>query len=200
MYRVASWNIRGLNSPYKKSEVSSWIKKNKVDVVALLEVKLREDKWSDTVSRCRPDDTWKAEFSSTEGGWARILIMWNGITTNISNVRKFYQFVSCEVVAENRKFGLIIVYASNNLAHRKKLWDDIVKEGKKFTGCWLCVGDFNSVKDQREKLNGNRVRDQDTIDFRKFLENSDLHDIPANGYHYTWSNNHANPVDRIWSN
>ncbi|CAM8904265.1 unnamed protein product [Rhodiola kirilowii] len=198
MYKVATWNIRGLNSPYKKSEVLGWIRKNRVDVIALLEVKLREDKWADAVSRCRPDESWNAEFSSIEGGWARILLFWNGSTTRISNIRKYYQFVACDVEARTRRFGLILVYASNNQTDRKKLWEDIEAVGNNFSGCWLCMGDFNCVKDQREKLNGNGVRDQDTLDFRKFLVNTGLHDLPANVCHFTWSNNHSNPEDRIW--
>ncbi|KAL9681181.1 hypothetical protein QQ045_012962 [Rhodiola kirilowii] len=106
--------------------------------------------------------------------------------------------MTCEVEAGSRKFGLIMVYASNKQLDRKQLWEDIGKVGKMFAGNWLCIGDFNCVKDQREKLNGNRVKDGDTMDFRKFLENTKLHDLPASGYHYTWSNNSVNSADRIW--
>ncbi|KAL9665737.1 hypothetical protein QQ045_000057 [Rhodiola kirilowii] len=53
-------------------------------------------------------------------------------------------------------------------------------------------------EDQKDKLNGNRVRDTDTVDFRKFLAITGLQDLPSSGYHYTWSNNHVTPADRIW--
>ncbi|KAL9689200.1 hypothetical protein QQ045_033634 [Rhodiola kirilowii] len=60
------------------------------------------------------------------------------------------------------------------------------------------MGDFNCVKDQRDKLNCNSVRERDTVDFREFLVNTSLQDLPASGYHFTWNNNHVNPRDRIW--
>ncbi|KAL9683788.1 hypothetical protein QQ045_021213 [Rhodiola kirilowii] len=47
-------------------------------------------------------------------------------------------------------------------------------------------------------MNGNRVRERDIVDFKEFLAKTGLQDLPASGYYYTWSNNHANPVDRIW--
>ncbi|CAM8892550.1 unnamed protein product [Rhodiola kirilowii] len=134
MYKIAAWNIRGLNNPYKKTEVLSWIKKNKLDVVAMVEVKLLENKWAEAVTRCSPGDSWKSEFSISDGGWARILLLWNGATTKISNILKSYFFMSCEVEAEGRRFGLIVVYASNNRRGRKMMWDEIEKDGDKFNG------------------------------------------------------------------
>ncbi|KAL9690571.1 hypothetical protein QQ045_010974 [Rhodiola kirilowii] len=125
MYKLASWNIRGLNNPCRKSEVLGWIKKNNLDLVALLEVKLHENKWCDAISRCCPDELWKADFSSIDGGWAHIMLLWNGATTKICNIVKNYYFVSCEVEVENKKFGLIVVYASNNNIDRIRTWIDI---------------------------------------------------------------------------
>ncbi|KAL9665350.1 hypothetical protein QQ045_020769 [Rhodiola kirilowii] len=198
MYKIEAWNIRGMNNPYKKSEVLCWIKKYKLDMVALLEVKLQENKWAEAVTRCSPDDSWKAEFSTIDGGWARILLFWNRATIKINNVVKNYYFMFCKVEAENKRFGLIVVYASNNQRERKQMWEEIEKAGDKFNGCWICMGDFNCVTDQKDKLNGNRVRDTDTVDFRKFLAITGMQDLPSSGYHYTWSNNHVNPADRIW--
>ncbi|KAL9690764.1 hypothetical protein QQ045_011172 [Rhodiola kirilowii] len=198
MYKLASWNIRGLNNPYKKSEVLGWIKKNKLDLVALLEVKLHENKWCDAISKCRPDELWKADFSSIDGGWARIMLLRNGVTTRISNIVKNDYFMSCEVDVEEKKFGLIVVYASNNNRDRIRTWIDIEQAASKFNVPWICIGDFNCVKDQKDKLNGKRVRESDMLDFRNFLTRSGLQDLPASGYHFTWSNNHDVNVDRIW--
>ncbi|CAM8944505.1 unnamed protein product [Rhodiola kirilowii] len=199
MYKVAAWNVKGLNNPYKKNEILRWIQKNKLDVTALLEVKLKENKWGDAVKRCSPDEGWKAEFSTYGGDWARIMLLWNEATTKILNIQKFYHFVVCEVVTDNKRFGLIVVYTSNNPGERTIMWEEIEKVGDKFPGSWMCIRDFNCVKDQRKKMNGNRVRDQETADFRRFLHITGLVDLPASGSHLTWSNNHINPNERIWS-
>ncbi|KAL9663766.1 hypothetical protein QQ045_019157 [Rhodiola kirilowii] len=196
---IATWNGRGLNNPYKKNEVLRWIQVNKLDIAALVEVKLHENKWNDAVRSCSPDDSWKAEFSNCEGGWARIMLLWNKGTTKIWNIQKFYHFIACEVEADNKRFGLIVVYASNLASERRIMWEEIEKVGDKFSGGWLCIGDFNCVKDQREKRNGSRVNDKDTVDFRRFIDRTGLVDLPASGSHFTWSNNHTDPKDRIWS-
>ncbi|KAL9679417.1 hypothetical protein QQ045_017277 [Rhodiola kirilowii] len=78
-----------------------------------------------------------------------------------------------------RSFGLIVVYASNSRSDRKVMWEEIEKEGNKFNGCWLCMGDFNCVRNQTDKLNGSRVRDVDTSDFRVFLRKTGLEDDMA---------------------
>lgn len=42
MVNIASWNIRGYNSPYKQKEVYSFWKKKNIDILAVLETKLNE--------------------------------------------------------------------------------------------------------------------------------------------------------------
>ncbi|KAL9678541.1 hypothetical protein QQ045_016385 [Rhodiola kirilowii] len=163
MYKTSVWNIRGLNNPYKKSEVLSWIKKNKVDVVALLEVKLQENKWDDTVKRCSPDDQWNVEFSAVDGGWARILLLWNGANIKIRNLVKSYFFMACEVEADNKQFSLIVVYASNNQGDRKLMWEEIEKEEKKIRRSFRYCNFWENFEDYEEAVrvtwnNGNKCR------------------------------------------
>ncbi|KAL9689817.1 hypothetical protein QQ045_010207 [Rhodiola kirilowii] len=153
----------------------------------------------DGVMRCSPDDGWRVEFSNCEGGWARVMLLWYEATTKILNIQKFYHFVAYEVKADNKRFGLIVMYASNIFGEEIVMWEEIEKIEEKFSGSWLCIGDLNYDKDQTEKINGNRVSDKDTADFRRFLAITDLVDFPASGCHFTWSNNHINPYDRIWS-
>ena len=41
MLKIGSWNIRGLNSPHKQKEVSKLIFDQQLDIVCLVETKVR---------------------------------------------------------------------------------------------------------------------------------------------------------------
>ena len=40
---ICSWNVRGLNAPSKVVEVRRFLQKNKIDVVALVETRVRDN-------------------------------------------------------------------------------------------------------------------------------------------------------------
>jgi hypothetical protein len=62
---------------------------------------------------------------------------------------------------------------------------------------WLCVGDFNEVLFQWEKV-GRAARPQGCLDrFREALEGCGLHDLGLEGDAYTWRNNSHDPCKYI---
>ncbi|KAL9665423.1 hypothetical protein QQ045_020843 [Rhodiola kirilowii] len=65
-------------------------------------------------------------------------------------------------------------------------------------GTWLLLGDLNSVLDRIEKINWNRVRDNEMVDLRAFVDKVGLTDVPASACYFTWSNCHRNTQERIW--
>lgn len=38
---IASWNVRGINSPSKRVDIKRWVKKSKADIVILVETKVK---------------------------------------------------------------------------------------------------------------------------------------------------------------
>lgn len=66
------WNVRGLNRADKRSEVCSFIIKNKISFCALLEVKIDECRWKNVVKSCYPNLGWSSVSNVAIGGWARI--------------------------------------------------------------------------------------------------------------------------------
>lgn len=46
---LASWSVRGLNAPQKRRDISDFIKKHKILVIGLLEIKIKEKKLLRTV-------------------------------------------------------------------------------------------------------------------------------------------------------
>ena len=55
---------------------------------------------------------------------------------------------------------------------------------------WLCCGDFNEILFNYEKEGGPPRVERCMEDFRKALEDCDLHDLGFTGDPFTWRNNH----------
>ncbi|KAL9689016.1 hypothetical protein QQ045_033445 [Rhodiola kirilowii] len=154
MYKLACWNIRGLNNPLKMFEVKDWISRNRVDCIALLEVKLQEDKCDEVIVKCKPNGDWKGAYSISHNGWSRILVLWNSARCEVRVLKNFSHFMCCDLKTDTTSVGVTFVYASNNSSERASMWETMERETNCFQGSCLYTGDFNSVLSRHEKRNG----------------------------------------------
>ena len=73
MIKLGSWNIRGLNSPHKQQEVKKLIRDNNLDVVCLLETKVRRNNLSSIKNNCFFN--WDYLHNCPDGGGvARVIV------------------------------------------------------------------------------------------------------------------------------
>lgn len=97
-----------------------------------------------------------------------------------------YMHVQELVKSTLRKFCLINVYASNLLAERFILWEDmrnlIVQES------WLVVGDFNNVMVVEERESGCTSLVQEMQPMIDCVRECGLVNIRGRGRHFTWKN------------
>ncbi|CAM8955613.1 unnamed protein product [Rhodiola kirilowii] len=198
MYRVACWNVRGLNHPSKKSEVREWIRRDRLNCVALLEVKLQEDRWDFAIEFCCPSSSWKGVRSEIFDGWVRILLLWDEEVFKISQIVRHSHFICCRVQYGAFSFAACFVYASNLASDRAIMWKELKTTVRNDAGSWLCLGDFNCILKTEEKKNGNIVKDSDLEDLNQFVLNCEFSDIGSSGHFFTWSNKSINPDQRIW--
>ncbi|XP_021730588.1 uncharacterized protein LOC110697529 [Chenopodium quinoa] len=70
---------------------------------------------------------------------------------------------------------------------RLPLWDGISSLGV-VSGPWLVIGDFNSVPNSYDRINGNVVTNYEVNHFRSFVDNLDLCELISKGSFYSWSN------------
>jgi hypothetical protein len=61
--------------------------------------------------------------------------------------------------------------------------------GGNFDGAWLCIGDFNHILDQSEKLGGRTFASTSSCPFKSFIDRFGLIDLGFSGNPFTWSNN-----------
>ncbi|KAL9664181.1 hypothetical protein QQ045_019579 [Rhodiola kirilowii] len=193
---------RGKDAKMKKVEKrkkdGEWIRREKVNCVALLKVKIKEDRWESIITSCCPNSSWKGLYISAHNGWSRILLLWDDDVVKISQLTRSSHYVCCVVHAGLVSVRVSFVYASNSPWDRIFMWLDLERQSRSFTGSWICLGDFNCVLSPNEKLNGGLVRDTYMEDLKKFISACDLSDIESSGFFYTWCNKNDLPENRIW--
>jgi hypothetical protein len=67
--------------------------------------------------------------------------------------------------------------------------DSFTAAGENFACPWLCIGDFNHVLDQSEKLGGLPVASSSYCPFKHFIDHHGLVDLGFVGNPFTWCNN-----------
>ena len=71
---------------------------------------------------------------------------------------------------------------------RNLCWDEIIRISRGISESWLCVGDFNDILRQDEKVGGNLRPMRKILNFQKFVADCELLDLGFNGYQFTWCN------------
>uniref|UniRef100_A0A2N9GLU6 CCHC-type domain-containing protein n=1 Tax=Fagus sylvatica TaxID=28930 RepID=A0A2N9GLU6_FAGSY len=100
----------------------------------------------------------------------------------------------------NQPWMLTVVYAPPSKSHRTLFWDHLKKLSDSFPGPWICVGDFNCIKEQSEKAGGKPFASSSNSELGGFLFDCNLIDLRFYGNSFTWSNKRkgqANIKDRL---
>ncbi|VFQ60700.1 unnamed protein product [Cuscuta campestris] len=99
------------------------------------------------------------------------------------------QLVHCQgrLVGDDIEFFLTFVYAQNDSAKRKELWDNLTSISINSALCVL--GDFNTVLNLDERIGGNPANWEESRMFKNCLGECGLEDLPYEGSKYTWTNN-----------
>ncbi|XP_058766042.1 uncharacterized protein LOC131639577 [Vicia villosa] len=181
------YNIRGGGIPSKKKRISYLIQSNKVEVCFIQEIKISSfndslacDFWG---SR---DVEWTA--SNSVGAAGGMVIFWRrgSLSLNYSIIGKGYVCINTNW--EGLAYNLVNVYAPCSMKERRLLWNSLV-EKKRLRGKeeWCVGGDFNEVVSREERKGevGSRFT-KGMEEFRKFIEQMDLVDIPCVGGKFTW--------------
>lgn len=70
-----------------------------------------------------------------------------------------------------------IIYASNKVVDRRKLWNDLSTEAGNVTGHWTLMGYFNVIARLDEKASGRQFSTKSSEDFSNFILSNGLIDV-----------------------
>jgi hypothetical protein len=83
---------------------------------------------------------------------------------------------------------LSCVYGPPDRRDRQAFWDSFTAVGDNFDPTWLCIGDFNAVLSQDEKMGGRPIAISANSGFKSFINHFGMVDLGFAGNPFTWSN------------
>lgn len=84
---------------------------------------------------------------------------------------------------------LSCVYGPLDRSDKQAFRDNFSSVGENFDASWLCIGDFNFVLDQYEKLGGRPVARSSHCPFKRFIDHFGMIDLGFVGNPFIWCNN-----------
>ena len=155
--KISSWNIRGLNQPLKQTEISKFIFANDLDVLGILETKVRMQN-QDKIKRVLPNH-WTLISNTQSNSVDRIWIGWNPNKVNLTILNSTSQVIHVYIESLDQaiQFFASFVYGANSIQDRRTLWTDLRDCSLPLGDLpWISLGDFNAVLNLNEIFGGNR--------------------------------------------
>ncbi|KAK3222180.1 hypothetical protein Dsin_009205 [Dipteronia sinensis] len=184
-----SWNIRGLGRPEKRSCVRKLVALHKPSILFLQETKLScyDSKIYNSIGGAWLNRGLGVEADRAVGG---LLTLWNDelflAKACIKNSRCIV--IAGELVKLAKEVAFCNVHTHNSENERVELWDFIVWAQPSFSMPWCMGGDFNTVLCDTERKGG-ASNSASMRNFRSFLLQAKVVDIPIHGCAFTWTNN-----------
>ncbi|XP_019240851.1 PREDICTED: uncharacterized protein LOC109220841 [Nicotiana attenuata] len=193
---IVSWNIRGLNKSYKQREFKKFLLLNKVDLIACLETRVKQQSAKEIQRKVGVD--WKFTDNYTYAPNGRIWIGWKVANVKVIVLDCSDQMIHCCVTDNNSSFSSYItfVYGLHTIHDRASLWRSL--RNIQTNGPWLIIGDFNSVLHVDDRLNGIPVHQAETTDFQSCIDDFGVRQITKRGCKFSWSNKRDADI-RIYS-
>lgn len=174
---MASWNVRGLNSPLRQRELKDFIKITNIGLIGLLEVKIRESNFKRITSRLFRN--WKTLHNSLTNSVSRILLAWNPnlfqgklLHCTDQSITASFTLLSSK---GNEEIILTAVYGYNERSNRRELWRELRYQNNIYKDKpWLIMGDFNIVMNSRGKLGSKRIDRNAVTDFTDWIKDMDM--------------------------
>ena len=136
--------------------------------------------------KCGFDEEWLVDPIGIGGGLA---LWWcEDVTVNI--LFSSTNIIHTKISALNFETPSYVTFVYGPPKERERIlcWNEIRRIAYGINDSWMCVGDFNDLLRQDEKLGGNPRSMRKILNFQKFVADCALIDLGFNGYRYTWCN------------
>ncbi|KAG5616440.1 hypothetical protein H5410_016264 [Solanum commersonii] len=159
----------------KRSLVRSRIQQDVVDIIVLVEAKLRGEV-GEYVQQLGGNRWMGGMWMESLGSKRGILIMWDKMNWKGEHFSDLNQDLIWFITA---------VYAPCDGKERKELWEELGAMRSFCEGPWVVCGDFNTTRFPSEKTNCSRISEA-MSDFSSCINELELVDPPLFGGPYTW--------------
>ncbi|KAK9665887.1 hypothetical protein RND81_14G143200 [Saponaria officinalis] len=193
---LSAWNIRGLNAPSKQQELRSFLLLHKVDLVGILETRVKEHNALGVQRKVFPRG-WKLVSNYQCHPNGRIWVAWRSARVHLDILGIYDQLVWCLVQNNGVEFYLGLVYGLNDREGRQRLWSLVASlMGGSAAPC-LLIGDFNVTLFVADRKSSYAADMASIEDFRSCCASNGLVDLHFTGFTFTWYNKQEG-LDRTW--
>ncbi|XP_058750420.1 uncharacterized protein LOC131623430 [Vicia villosa] len=195
---LLSYNIRGGGSLLKRKRVSFLIKSFNIDVCLIQETKVAD--FSEPLAKsfwgCSGVE-WTA--SNSVGAAGGMVILWRKDFLSLNYSFRGEGYVGVNFFWKGDCYNIVNVYAPCSSVERRQVWRSLVeRKNKSVNEEWCVVGDFNEIVGREERFgDGSLSISRGMSEFREFIENMDLVDIPCVGGKYTWFKDNGKAMSRL---
>uniref|UniRef100_A0A2N9H6E1 CCHC-type domain-containing protein n=1 Tax=Fagus sylvatica TaxID=28930 RepID=A0A2N9H6E1_FAGSY len=125
-------------------------------------------------------------------GWTQRLVGWLLDRTQDWDVSILFQnrhFIHSQITnMQGEVFTVTFLYGHPNLAHRHLIWNELQTFGREITQRWVCIGDFNQVLQETDKLTFKDNTFVGNLQLQQALSDLCLIPIDSKGLPFTWMN------------
>lgn len=149
---IMTWNIRGMNTADKLSQVFTLLNAHKLSLLSLVETKLSTSSIDSLQTKLH---AWTLVHNNHTGSKGRIVLLlaksvWTFVVMSsspqhITLLLKNIGGLQCYC---------IYFYASNSFFERQNLWDLLHLDASTIRSPWLAMGDFNNALNLKDKKGG----------------------------------------------
>ncbi|CAA7058134.1 unnamed protein product [Microthlaspi erraticum] len=118
------------------------------------------------------------------GGGGLALYWKQGV--ELSVVSSCDNFIETSITYKGKLSFMHFVYGEPDHTKRKAVWEDLTTRNSARDLPWFLTGDFNDILDHDEKTGGPQRAEGTFVDFRAFISQCDLYDVPHSGEDLSW--------------
>ena len=185
---VGSWNIRGLNDPYKQQEIRALIRRNNLSFLSINETRVREGNSLAIIQHLMPGWLFATNYTHHIGG--RIWILWdpNVLLVQVKMITDQLIHVQAMIIQQQRPIEVSCIYGLNYPVPRRTLWRSLCLLSDSMGEVpWLVFGDYNIFRKPSENLGGANDCPDYIDDLNDCCQECLLEDLRYTGYLHTWS-------------
>ncbi|GJR09739.1 RNA-directed DNA polymerase, eukaryota [Tanacetum coccineum] len=151
-----------------------------------------------SIRACWGNLTFDYVFSPSVGNSGGILCVWdsNMFHKENSSVSDYFVAIMGKWRPNNKNLLIISVYAPQDLAEKKMLWQYLNILIDRWNGDVIVMGDFNEVRHKDERY-GSIFNARGADAFNSFISAGGLVEVPSGGYSFTWSHNSASKMSKL---
>ncbi|XP_042972839.1 uncharacterized protein LOC122304645 [Carya illinoinensis] len=180
-----SWNCRGLGNPRTIRELHHLVKTKVPNFVFLMETKCRRNKVEKIRNQIGFHQSYVVDNRGLSGDLA---FLWkDGLEVELETYTRWHISLSVKLPEIENGVTLTWFYGSPEPSKRRGSWELLRALKPQNTNAWLCLGNFNEIMDQSEKLGAAERPYWQMENFREAVEECDLSEIHFHEEGFTWN-------------